>query len=176
MNDDSADRLERLVRNITLHSPHVFAFIRSLVPVRADAEEILQETHLSLFKKVDESNQAANFAAWACGVARIEVLRFRDRQKPGWIVFDTDFVNIVAGVFRDRGHELDERRIALQTCVDKLTERDRDVIRRRYLDGKSIQVVAAELGRSTEALYKVLARIRTALFDCIERSVAAAER
>jgi RNA polymerase sigma-70 factor (ECF subfamily) len=163
----------RLVRNLTQHHARLYAFIRSLVSSRADAEEVLQETTLTLLRKLDESDRVANFLAWACAVARIEALRFRDRQKPGRLVFGDQFLETVVDVMAEKADLLDDRREALARCVEKLPTRDQDLVHRRYTDGKSTQTVAQEVGRSVDAVYKALARIRRALFECVERTLAA---
>jgi RNA polymerase sigma-70 factor (ECF subfamily) len=173
MDPEANEAVVRLVRNLTQQNARIFAYIRSLVPSRADAEEVLQETTLTLLRKLEESDRAVNFLAWACAVARIEALRFRDRQKPGRLVFGDQFLETVADVMAEKADLLDDRREALAGCVEKLSPRDRDLIQRRYTDGKSTQTVAQEVGRSVDAVYKALARIRQVLFDCVERTLAA---
>jgi RNA polymerase sigma-70 factor (ECF subfamily) len=68
--------------------------------------------------------------------------------------------------------QLDERRVALATCVEKLNPRDRDLLTRRFAEGATTQSTAAEVGRSVDAVYKALAKIRQALFDCVTRTLA----
>ncbi|MBL8798483.1 MAG: sigma-70 family RNA polymerase sigma factor [Planctomycetia bacterium] len=166
------EALVRLVRQLTQHHASIFAFIRALVPDRADAEEVLQETNLTLLRKVDEADRVENFRAWACAVARIEVLRFRDRRKSSRLIFADDFLELVAEVIVERADLLEDRREALTGCLDRLAERDRDLVRRRYHEAKDTQTVADEVGRSRDAVYKALARIRQTLFECVERRLA----
>jgi RNA polymerase sigma-70 factor (ECF subfamily) len=68
--------------------------------------------------------------------------------------------------------QLDERRQALSDCIAKLPPRDRDLLARRFAEGASVQSVAVQVGRSADALYKALAKIRQALFDCVTRTLA----
>jgi len=125
------------VRNLTQFTPRVYAFIRSLLPERADADEVLQETNLTLLRKMKEGEAPVNFLAWACAVARIEVLRFRDRQKPGKLRFGDEFVQMIAVVLSEKADLLEDRREALAGCLEKLTQRDRDLIRQRYFAAKT---------------------------------------
>jgi RNA polymerase sigma-70 factor (ECF subfamily) len=68
--------------------------------------------------------------------------------------------------------QLDERRAALIACLEKLPPRDRDLMTRRLARGATTRSTAAQVGRSVEAVYKALAKIRLALFDCVTRTLA----
>ena len=56
--------------------------------------------------------------------------------------------------------------------MKKLGSRDRELIERRYRTKTTARRVAEELGRPTSTVYKALARIRDALYDCVERTLA----
>jgi RNA polymerase sigma-70 factor (ECF subfamily) len=71
---------------------------------------------------------------------------------------------------------LDARRDALAACIEKLATRDRDLLARRYSPGATTQSTSEQVGRSAEAVYKALARIRRALFECVQRALAREER
>ena len=63
--------------------------------------------------------------------------------------------------------ELVERQEALEGCLGKLPENDRDLIHRRYAEGATTRGVAEQVGRSADAVYKALSRIRRALHACV---------
>jgi RNA polymerase sigma-70 factor (ECF subfamily) len=68
--------------------------------------------------------------------------------------------------------QLDDRRAALGHCIEKLGPKDRDLLARRFTDGATTQTTAEQVGRSVEAVYKALAKIRQSLFDCVTRTLA----
>jgi len=53
--------------------------------------------------------------------------------------------------------------------MKKLPARDRELIEARYEEGGSVGDAAARNGRSLEAAYKALARIRRVLYECVSR-------
>ncbi|MEX0867960.1 MAG: sigma-70 family RNA polymerase sigma factor [Pirellulales bacterium] len=175
----TAEQTETFVRVLTRAEPKVYAYIRAMVSNWADAEEILQETNAALWRKAAESLSADSFEAWACGVARLEVLRFR-QQKQHQTGFSEQFLEAVSAAALDDHEQFDVRREALQGCLEKLSDGDRELIRLRYFNGEegptSIKQLAERVGRPTEGMYKAMRRIRIALFECIERRVAAEER
>src|SRR5438876_114839 len=54
----------------------IYAYILTLLPRRADAEDVLQEASLVMWDKFDEENPPDDFAAWGCRVAYFKVLDF----------------------------------------------------------------------------------------------------
>ena len=67
---------------------------------------------------------------------------------------------------------LDDRREALAACFEKLPPKDRDLLARRFAAGATTRSTSEQLGRSVEAVYKALARVREALAECVRRTLA----
>src|SRR5262245_16710123 len=62
----------------------LYGYIHSLVLDLNDADDLLQQTTLILWKKFGGFDRDRSFFAWACGIARLEVanfLRSRGRQR-----------------------------------------------------------------------------------------------
>jgi RNA polymerase sigma-70 factor, ECF subfamily len=70
----------------------------------------------------------------------------------------------------------DRRQEALEQCLKKLADDDQALLRRRYESGAAVRAVAADLGRSVQAVYRALNRIHLALLDCIQRALRAEAR
>src|SRR4051812_34190449 len=66
--DDAASR-KRLVALLTRHQRQIFSYIYVLVPNRADAEDLLQETSVVVCEKFHEFKEGTDFVAWACQIA-----------------------------------------------------------------------------------------------------------
>ena len=64
---------------------------------------------------------------------------------------------------------LEDRRRALETCLQQLCEADRLVVEHRYSRHMSVAQIAGITGRNTSTLYKALERIRRRLFECVNR-------
>jgi RNA polymerase sigma-70 factor (ECF subfamily) len=57
--------------------------------------------------------------------------------------------------------------------VAKLRPEHRELVRLRYGQGASIETAARTTGRTVEAIYKALSRIRKMLIECVDRKLAA---
>ena len=53
-------------------------------------------------------------------------------------------------------------------CAEKLSEKDRTLLRRRYEQAVPVDQLATELSMSRGAVYTSLYRLRRALHDCVE--------
>jgi RNA polymerase sigma-70 factor (ECF subfamily) len=152
----------------------LYAYILTLLANRADADDVLQEASLVMWDKFDDRRPPDDFAAWGCRIAYFKVLdHFRKRQRCR-VRFCQAMLDRVAetAVEHAGALQLDDRRDALTGCVEKLSPKDQDLLARRFAAGATTQSAAAAVGRSVDAVYKALAKIRQSLFDCVTRSLA----
>ncbi len=154
------------------HQRAIFSFIYSLVPNRSDAEELLQETSLVICEKFGEFKPGTNFVAWACQIALWRVRAARQKFARAKILFDDALLGRVAATSIRLHDELSERHAALENCLEKLSPRQRQFLMTRYAPGGSVEMAAKEAGRSIDAAYKALGRIRKLLFDCVNQQLA----
>ncbi|MGA2440247.1 MAG: sigma-70 family RNA polymerase sigma factor [Tepidisphaeraceae bacterium] len=159
------------IQLFTAHQSSLRAYVLSMVPRWSDAEEIVQQCSLILWKKFSQFRPGTNFFAWACQVARLEVKDFRKRQRREQIVFSDEFIDAVADEVFEMQAELPARLRALQGCVEKLSRDQRELLRLRYNEGGSVNSVSQAVNRSVDSVYKSLSRIRQALHECINRAL-----
>lgn len=162
-----ADNRKRLVALMTRHQRQIFAYIYTLVPDRHDAEDLLQETSVVICEKFDEFTAGTDFFAWACQIAWWRVRYSRQKFARAKVVFDDDVLAAVAQTAVELRPELDERHEALAGCLQKLPARDRDLLLTRYEPGSGVAEAAQRSGRSMEAAYKALNRLRKVMHDCV---------
>ncbi len=173
--DADMRRQEEFVLLYTKTSPALFSYILTLLPNWSDAEDVLQQTSLVLWRKFGEFEPGSDFTAWACRVAHYKALnlmrsRGRDRH-----VFSPEVVERIAEEGIAEIQRLDAERKALHDCLQKLRPSERELLQRSYAPGTTIRQVAEGIGRSPNSLYKALNRIREALLCCIEVRLAEAD-
>src|SRR5262249_60170832 len=76
-----AERVDEFVRLLGQNQRRLFLYVMNLVPNWTDAEEIIQETNLVLWREFGRFQLGTNFTAWACKVALHQVLAWRKRQR-----------------------------------------------------------------------------------------------
>jgi RNA polymerase sigma-70 factor (ECF subfamily) len=170
--DPSLDRQKQLMLLMTQHQRRIFGYIHTLVPTRHDAEDILQETSMVIVEKFDDFKLGTDFVAWACQIAWWRVRAARQKYARSKVVFDDDVLDSVAQTAATMHHEVSDRHDALAQCLQRLHPRDRELLLTRYEPGARVEEAAERSGRSLDAAYKALARLRKLLFDCVTDQLA----
>ena len=146
----------------------ISAFVHALVPTWQDAEEIVQDTLVVLWRKFDEFDPKTSFFAWAAKVAQYEVLTYRRTAgKRKLTVLDDETLEAVALTAVNQLDDIELYRESLEHCIAKLSSRDRELVLTRYGDGGSIQSAADTVHRTTGHVQRLLRKIRSALMRCI---------
>jgi len=132
----------------------------------------MQETNLIMWQKCDQFQLGTNFAAWMMRIAYLQTLTYqRKLAKEDLFIGDEDFLERLAQeavqVTSDTAlHE--QRQEALRRCIEKLPERQREMVRIRYSEGSSIKMIAKRLDLAATAVKQVLYRARTNLTSCVQ--------
>jgi len=172
MSSNETETRKRLMTLMTRHQRQIFGYIYTLVPSRHDAEDILQETSLVICEKFDDFKEGTDFVAWACQIAWWNVRRARQKFARSKVIFDDEVLESVAMTATTMTVELDHRHEALGHCLGKLHPRDRDLLLTRYEPGGGVEAAAQRSGRSLDAAYKALTRLRKLLHDCVTQHMA----
>ena len=170
--DQPLDRSKQLVLLMTQHQRRIFGYIYTLVPDRHDAEDILQETSLVVCEKFEQFRPGTDFAAWACQIAYWEVRRARQKFARAKVVFNQEVVDAISETAAELAPQMSARHEALAKCLQKLHPRDRELLLTRYEPGSGVEAAAQRTGRSLEAAYKALARLRKLLLDCVSHQLS----
>ena len=168
-------QVDQFMELFTAYEARLRGYILSLVPRWSDAEEISQRCSFLLWKKFDQFEVGTNFYAWACKIARLEVKDFRKRSARERVIFSDDFVDAVADRAIEMEEEFPERTKALQKCIEQLPPKQRELLRLRYDEQRTVVAVAKFINKPIEGVYKSLTRIRQALHFCIDARLQAGE-
>lgn len=167
-----SDAPAEFVRLFAQHQRRVHAYIGTLLPNRADADDVMQETSMVLWRKWDEFDRSRDFLRWACGVAFYEVLKHRRLRGADKLYFSDELVRQLSVEVMAQSDLHEQRREALADCMKKLDHKDFQLIHYRYSTGVTARQTAADLRRPESTVYKALARIRDSLLRCVEHKIA----
>ncbi len=165
---------DEFIRSFTQSQRALYLFILPLVGNSADADEVLQETNLVIWAKWQQFKDGTNFLAWARAIARLEVFRSRRSRHKKLSFLQDDLLDLVVKRAEVVSDEAELRQQALAHCIEKLRQKDRELIRMRYAPGANGDRVAQQLGRPPNSVYQSLSRIRRALVECIGHQMAEA--
>lgn len=167
---------DQFLQNFMQHQDALRGFVRSLVPTRDDAQDVMQEVAAVLWSKFGELSSPADFRRWAFGVARFEALAFmRDRARNRHVL-SANVLELLAKDASEQQDLLADERAMLENCLSKLPLTQRALVTAAYAPGVEIQKLAGSLGRSAMSVYKELHRIRVILMTCAQKTVSIEDR
>src|SRR5690242_6511707 len=146
----------------------VFRYVAALVPNVADAEDIVQQTALALWEKLDAYDPTQPFTPWACRFALNKTRQWIERRQRWQALLEGGLAEELAQRREALRPEIETRLRHLEGCLNKLPAERRSLVEGYYYRRDGIEKLAEETGRSVAATYKTLQRIRHALQSCIE--------
>ena len=157
--------------SLFLHSERaIFRYVAAMVPSVADAEDIVQQTALTLWEKFDAYDPGQPFTPWACRFALNKTRQWLERRQR-WQAL------LAGGLAEDLAHrreglqpELERRLKHLEGCLGRLPGEQRSLVEGYYYRRDGIEKLAESSGRTVAATYKTLQRVRHALQLCIENA------
>lgn len=162
---EDADPTEEVQLLFVRHESSIRAFVRALQPSLADADDVMQETFLTVSRKASSFEPGTNFVAWACGVARLKVLEnFRQRKRANVL---SEAAIIALTEEAPSPQFISETESALESCLARLAPKVRDLLWRRYSRRQSSTEMAEAAGMTSTAVRVALTKARQALRDCI---------
>ena len=122
-----------------------------------------------LWRKRDKFKLGTNFGAWMLKVAYYQVMDHRRKQtKQALFVEDENFLAELAEEAAMSTELTERQQEALHICLEKLPQRQRDLVRMRYSEGASIKSVAEAIGSAATAVKQTLFRARGNLINCVQ--------
>ena len=157
-------------RKLTALQRSLYAYILTLLPNRADAEDVLQETNLILCRKANEYDPQGHFQGWAFQIARYQVMAQITKTKRSRLQFSTEIIETLAA------EEFDTKRMALsqkalQLCYDLLPVHMKKIARLRFREDSNLKDISAKVGRPLGSVSATLHRIRINLTDCVRKKL-----
>ena len=153
------------------HHGRLLGYVLAMVRNFNDAQDIVQQTCLTMWGKFDEFEAGTDFGAWGCEIARRKVLNFLRTEGRRKVRFGEEFIAELASLELELGEQLEFRREALARCVEKLPDTQQQLLWRCYSGEETVKQIAAALKRTTDGIYGSLRNIRQKLAACISRTL-----
>lgn len=178
---DTASTLVSLMRG---HQARVWAYLRLLGCDPALADDLTQETFLTVMRKGFEERDERATTAYLRGVARFLYLRDRRAQarskevRAGDLLINVAAADDAAADAVDRvwekyaqGEDDADAVAFLRECMELLEGRAREVVEACYRDQLSGEEIAGRLGTTLDGVKSLLKRTKRNLRECVERKL-----
>ena len=146
------------------------SYARALLPTWAAVDDVMQEASLVMWRKPDQLQNDDEFLPWAKVIVRFECLKARRTAARDRHWFSDEVFDLLADSESESGTADDEllaEREALDGCLGKMDESQRELVLLLYRGHGEVADLAEESGRSVNALCKKIRRLREKLGKCI---------
>lgn len=160
------------MRLLMRHEPALRAFARSLLPDWQTVDEVIQEASIELWEKFDQIDGEDGFLPYAKVVVRFKCLSaVRDMRRDRHL-----FSEGVLELLADEAEQLDAAENApaleaLRSCLDRFSDPHQELLLAPYSGTGRVRTLAESQGKSANALYKLLGRLREKLSRCVESTL-----
>ncbi|QDV67573.1 RNA polymerase sigma factor [Rosistilla carotiformis] len=149
------------------HQSQLKAMAIALSPNFIQADDLIQETFLTITAKAEEFDLETSFLAWSRSILRFKLMEARRAAN----VRSVDVIDsLIASCPDDWASE--ERLQALTKCLGDLAPKSREIISLRYQREHSPTQIAEILSRTVNSINVALSKTRMALRECMDRQLA----
>lgn len=160
---------------VETYQQRLYWHIRRMVLDHNDADDVLQETFIRVFKSLDSFREDSSLFTWMYKIATNEALTFLSKQaRRREVTAEVYLSQKAASLEADPYFEGDALQIALQKAIADLPEKQRLVFQMKYYDDLKYEDIASILNTSVGALkasfHHASRKIREALHLNTEKS------
>ena len=120
---------------LDLYQERLYWHIRKLVVTHENADDVLQNTFLRIYKSLPNFQQKSSLHTWMYRIAYNESLRFlEENKKKNYPSLDDASHKYLNNLTEDAFFEGDEIQLKLQRILSKLPEKERQIFQMKYYD------------------------------------------
>lgn len=163
------DQTSQFVSRIVAVQPRLRAYIRMMIFNPSDVGDILQESVAAGWEHYDQYDPARPFDSWMMGIARNRIHEYQRAQKKRALPLSQDVLEKIESEADDLDQTVAQIEDALDSCLNKLSAEDYQLVQTRYGRADSNRQASKLLGLSESTVSRALSRIYARLLICIKQ-------
>ena len=137
---------------INSYQKQLYFIIRRIVVFHEDADDVLQNTFLKIWKGLPNFNEDAKFYTWAYRIATNEAITFINKKKKENNISLENVSFFMTAPKAEFNYDGDEIQQKLEDAIVTLPEKQRAVFHLKYFDDLKYEEISKILGTSVVAL------------------------
>ena len=132
---DNKEKDKAFKKLLDLYQERLYWHIRKLVITHENADDVLQNTFLRIYKNLPNFQQKSSLHTWMYRIAYNESLRFLEENKKKYhLSLDDVGRKYLNNLVDDTFFEGDEIQLKLQRILSELPEKERQIFQMKYYD------------------------------------------
>ena len=153
---------------LDMYQERLYWHIRKIVITHDNANDVLQETFIRIFKGIENFQEQSALHTWMYRIAYNESIRFLEKNKINTSVsIEQDSNSYLNNLTEDTYFDGNELQLRLNTIISKLSDKQKRVFQMKYFDDLSFREIAGILNISENTLkssyYSVVKTIEEAI-------------
>ena len=160
------------MRLLMTHEPALRAYARTLLPDWSSVDEVIQEASITMWEKFAQLREEDGFLPWGKVIVRFKCLSAIAALRRDRHVFSEGVLELLAdeaATIESEDHEASRQ--ALRLCLDTFSQPHQELLLAPYASEGRVKAIAEANGKSANALYKLLGRLREKLAFCVEEKL-----
>ena len=154
------------------HLSAVRGFVISLLSDFSLADDVIQETFLTITAKAADFERGTNFRAWAMKIAKYKTLQLLEKSRRAKFYFAPEVIEALSAHQDAETFYTEEQLQQLKACMASLAPRARELVELRYEQAQRPPEIARLVGWSVDAVHVALSKARVSLRDCVTKRLA----
>ncbi len=143
---DNKEKDKAFKKLLDLYQERLYWHIRKLVITHENADDVLQNTFLRIYKSLPNFQQKSTLHTWMYRIAYNESLRFLEENKKKYhLSLDEVGSKYLNNLEEDAFFEGDEIQLKLQRILSEIPEKERIIFQMKYYDDLKFREMAAIL-------------------------------
>ena len=114
------EKAEVFISLLSRHERRLSVYVMTLIANQSDAEDILQQAKMVMWRSFDQFREGTNFGAWGRKVALNQIMTFRKRQKRDLLYLSNELLEMIAADLEQNDAPLAKQQKMLEQCIEKL--------------------------------------------------------
>lgn len=163
--------IERLVKQ---HQGYVKSLAVKFAPMPGISDDIAQQVFLEFMQNSEKWDMESDIKPLLAGITRNISLRYWREKKKHMSPALKKLAQHIQMLAQEEEPEwlFEEKKRALNICLDKLTDKSRKIIEIYYYLGLTSDEIGSRMEMTAAAVRKALFRLRKSLKKCIEKVLA----
>ena len=156
------------------HESVLRAYARTILPDWDSIDDAIQDASVTMWKKIGQLENEEGFLPWAKVIVRYKCFHVIDTLRRERALLSDEVLRLIADEAESTtASKYVELRISLNGCLSQFTASHQELLLAPYSGAGRVKELAEAKGKSANALYKLLGRLREKLSTCIDKHMQA---
>ncbi|EMI46977.1 RNA polymerase factor sigma-70 [Rhodopirellula sp. SWK7] len=151
------------------HETALRAYARAILPDWGSVDDALQEASVTMLEKFEQLHTVDGFLPWAKVILRFKCFAVAAANRRHRPILSEEVLRLIADEAEPLSQQtLFDSRAALDACMQRFSDAHQTLLLAPYAGDGEVKRTAEQAGKTANALYKLIGRLREKLSECVE--------